>query len=122
MKYLAAIFAVAFVLSGCESDDKAAALRKNPEVSSIGEIDGCQVKYVNRGWSVDSFFIARCGSAPTTTTTQNYSTTDKSHSPRRSAVIEVEMKKLQEEKDAADAKEKALAKLSPEERKTLGIE
>ena len=122
MKHILLALIAVVSLSACNEERlaKYAELRKNPEVSDIGNVDSCHVKYVNRGQSVDSFFIARCDN--TTTTTQNYSTSGKSQTPLRSTVIEIELKKLQAEKDAAEAKEKALAKLSDNERKALGLE
>ncbi len=112
-------------LSACDDDERAAALRQKPSVSDLGDIDGCQVKFVNRGYQADSFFIARCGD--TSTTTRNYSEQQgKSSVFRRSTVIEQELQEARAheaaEAEASRVKEQALSKLSPSERKALGID
>lgn len=121
---LTPLLAVTCLLAACESDERAAALHQQPVVSDIGEFDGCQVKFVNRGYQVDSFFIARCGN--TATTTRNFSETQgKSTVFRRSTVIEQELQQARAheaaEAEASRVKEQALNKLSPSERKALGL-
>ena len=44
-----------FLLSGCDEEKKA--LFANPAIVDVGEYDGCSVKYVNRGWDLQSFYI-----------------------------------------------------------------
>jgi hypothetical protein len=112
----------ALVLSACGSrtDEQAKALLSNPEISIVGKFDGCEVKFVDRGYHSYSFYIARCDN--TTTTTRNYTEqSGKTTVNRRSTVIAQEIEKLEAEKAAAVAKEKALEKLSPEEKKLLGV-
>jgi hypothetical protein len=111
----------AILLSGCEETDRANALLANPETIDIGTFDGCTVKYVNRGWKDQSFYLARCDH--TASQTMHWDERHgKSTVQRQSLVISQEIEKLQAEKDAAETKEKAIAKLSPEERKVLGID
>ncbi len=61
------------MLNGCKEDDRRAALRANPEITDIGEFDGCSVRYVNRGTHGQSFYLAKCD-APSSTVTNNYET------------------------------------------------
>lgn len=122
MKYILLFAAVVFLLSGCSqrTDEQAQAMLTNPEINFVGVYDGCEVKYVDRGYQVRSFFIAKCGN--TTTTTRNYSEqSGKTTVFRRSTVITQEIEKLEAEKAAALTKENALSKLSDEEKKLLGV-
>lgn len=109
------VLAAALALSGCKEDDDAAALRAKPEITDIGEIDSCNVKFVNRGYSRDSFFIARCPGAAITT--RNYTErSGKTSVARRITVIEREFTPTD-----AQIKESALSKLTDEERAVLGV-
>lgn len=122
MKSLLIICVAAIALSACSSrtDEQAKAMLSNPDINNVGTFDGCEVKYVDRGYNSYSFYIARCGN--TTTATRNYTEQQgKTTVNRRSTVITQEIEKLEAEKAAAVAKEKALEKLSPEEKKLLGI-
>lgn len=106
------------LLSGCQEKEKA--LLAKPKTYNIGEYDGCDVKFVDRGYHTLSFYIARCGA--TVTTTNNYTVSaGKSQVSKRNTVITQEIEKLQAEKAELDAKAVALEKLTPAERKSLGI-
>ena len=119
MKYTLAFILVATVLlSGCNEEEKA--LLAKPSISEIGEFDGCNVKFVNRGYEKLSFYIAKCDTTSTSTT--NYTTSSgKSTTFRRKTIITKEIEKLQAEKADLDAKAAAMEKLTPTERKALGI-
>ena len=115
-----ALLASAVMLLGCEETDRAKALNANPVVVDIGTFDGCSVKFVNRGWKDDSFYIARCDT--TVTQTRHWDERQgKTTVHRQSTMITKEIEKLQAEKAAAETKEKAIAKLTPEERTALGL-
>lgn len=115
MKRIVLIGLAVLVLTGCKDED---ALMKNPEIQSIGEFNGCQVQYVNRGYASNSFYIANCGNANAVTWMQP---SGKSQIQRSVITINGEIEKLQNEKAAIETKEKALGKLTPEEKKALGI-
>lgn len=108
------ILSVMVSLTGCFGQEQAVLLVK-PEITEIGEFDGCTVKFVNRGYNIDSFFIARC--SDTTVTTRNYTEqSGKTTTARRITVIENEFTPTKEQ-----VKESALSKLSAEERAVLGV-
>lgn len=62
------------ISDGNRKDAKHAEMLKQPVVENVGDIDGCAVKYVNRGRAIDSFYLARCGN--TQTSTNNYEETE----------------------------------------------
>ena len=118
----AALVAASSLLTGCgqRTDEEAKALLSTPAVNFVGVYEGCEVKYVDRGYQIRSFYIAKCGN--TTTATRNYTEqSGKSTVFRSSTVITQELDKLQAEKAAAETKERALEKLTPTERAALGI-
>jgi major membrane immunogen (membrane-anchored lipoprotein) len=119
-KAICILAAVLLVGCGGRTDEQAKAMLSNPDVNEVGTFDGCEVKYVDRGYHAYSFYIARCGN--TTTATRNYTEqSGKTTVNRRSTVIAQEIQKLEAEKAAAVTKEKALEKLSPEEKALLGV-
>lgn len=93
-------------LTACSRSEKVV----NPSVSDIGVIEGCTVKYVDRGSSIDSFFMARCQN--TTTVTNVYKQSQgKSTVLRRQTAIIQEIEKLEREKDLLEedlGREKAM--------------
>ena len=108
-----------FFLTGCNNEEAQAKLN-NPQTINIGEFDGCEVKFVDRGYESNSFYIAKCGN--TTTTTRHWrETRGKSQVNRSSTVITQEIESLQEEKKKVEMTEKAMSKLSDEEKKALGL-
>jgi hypothetical protein len=121
-KNIILIIAIVFALTGCgrRTDEQAKAMINNPDINFVGTYDGCEVKYIDRGYHDQSFYIAKCGD--TTTLTRNYTEKQgKSTVDRRSTVITQEIEKLQKEKATAETKEKALEKLSAAEKQVLGI-
>jgi uncharacterized protein YcfL len=113
---------IALMLVGCgeRTAEQANAMISNPDINFVGVYDGCEVKFVDRGYQIKSFYIAKCGN--TNTVTQNHNEqSGKTTVFRRSTVITQEIEKLQAEKAVAETKEKALAKLSNEEKSLLGV-
>jgi hypothetical protein len=118
----AALVAGSALLTGCggRTDEQAKEMLTNPDINFVGVYEGCEVKYVDRGYQAKSFYLARCSN--TTTTTRNYyEQSGKTTVFRSSTVITQELDKLQAEKAAAETKERALEKLTPTERAALGI-
>jgi hypothetical protein len=114
------VTALGLTACGGRTDEQAKAMLSNPDVNDVGTFEGCEVKFIDRGYHAYSFYIARCGN--TTTTTRNYTVqSGKTTVNRRSTVIAEEIQKLEAEKAAAVTKEKALEKLSPEEKALLGV-
>ena len=119
---LSMLFATALGLVACggRTDEQAKAMLSDPAINNVGTFDGCEVKFIDRGYHNFSFYIAKCGN--TTTTTRNYTEqSGKTTVNRRSTVIAQEIQKLETEKAAAVSKERALEKLSPEEKALLGV-
>jgi len=114
-----AILAGSALLTGCT--EKEEALRANPETAAIGTFDGCEVSFVNRGYNELNFYMAKCPGNSTTTTRNFRVPSGKSTVARRSTVIVQEIEALMSEKIETEAKEKVLEKLSPAERKVLGL-
>lgn len=114
MKYIMMLLGLA-LLAGCEENPKLA----NPSKIDLGVVDGCIVKYIDRGERNDSFFLAKCGN--TTTTTSNYTTSrGKSVAFHRTTAVTVE--ELNKEIIELSAKRDALSKLTDEEKKLLGVQ
>lgn len=120
-KVTLALAAVAiFALSGCEKDEK----YNNPLVEPLpAEVDGCVVKYVNRGYVSNSFYIARCpGLGDTVTTTSQ--TGGKGNSLMTAVTrteTEAERVAREQAERLAAQKKSALSKLTVEERRALGL-
>ena len=38
---------------------------ENPEITTVKSVNGCEVKFVNRGYKSNSFFITNCGDTTT---------------------------------------------------------
>jgi len=117
-------------LVGCSSPEeqaRAEELMRNPEIVVVGTFDGCEVKYVNRYHRDNSFYLARCGT--TSASTQQYEETQgKSRVARTRLTITQELAQLDKQREtlkveqaAAEKREAAIAKLSPEERAALGL-
>lgn len=112
MKYILLFVAVVFLLSGCKGDNR----DRNVGVADYElQAEGCTVKYIDnpKGYN---FFIAKCPAESETTTYQRPS--GKTSYPTATVVTSESLRaKLAE----VEAKEKALAKLSDEEKKLLGV-
>lgn len=111
MKYILLFAAVLFLLSGCnENRDRTVGVSEY-EINA----DGCTVKYIDnpRG---HNFFIAKCPAASETTTYMRPQ--GKSSVPTATVMTSDDLRKQLAE---VEAKEKALAKLSVQEKVLLGI-
>lgn len=103
------VFGAVAGLTGCVKDNGAAVSQYEVEA------EGCIVKYIDnpKGYN---FFIAKCPAASETTTYQRPS--GKTSYPTATVVTSEDLRaKLKE----VEAKERALAKLSDEEKKLLGV-
>lgn len=87
MKFIkiTAIALSAIALLGCEQDRKMA----NPSIENIGTIDGCTVRWVDRGYTDKSFYIARCDNTTTVTSSSG------GKYPRPIGAITLEIKALE---------------------------
>lgn len=121
-KFILSLTIVA-ALSGCapSGPDKYDLMKKTPDITLIGVYEGCEVKYVDRGRSYDSFFMAKCGDTSTTTTE-----TGGKHSSRITNITtkmsKADQERAEAERRAAEQKrlkDAALEKLTVEELKAL---
>lgn len=113
---IAAAVAASSLLVGCKNEEYEKK-KANPDITVIGTFDGCEVKYVDRYYSSDSFYLARCGDTTAVTGRVRSGKTT-----RNSLTITQEINRLTAERDAAMIQENALSKLTADERKALGIE
>ena len=111
MKFKIILFVISVLLfSGCDKIG-------STHIRKTIEIDGCTVKYV---YNVDGpdFYIARCGDT-TTTTWQEQSG---KQTITRATINVNDAESLRNRLSEIEARDKALAKLTAEERKILGVE
>jgi len=112
MKYVLLLCAVVFLLSGCRDENR----DRNVGIADYEiQAEGCTVKYIDnpKGYN---FFIAKCpGTSETTTYTRP---SGKSHVPTATVVTS---ESLRQQLAEVEAKEKALSKLTDEEKKLLGV-
>ena len=80
------------------------------------DVEDCEVKYINPP-NYPNFYIARCGNTTTTTWQQK---TGKSTTTYGAINVE-SADELRQRLTEVEARDRALAKLSPEDRKVLGI-
>lgn len=109
-----------FALSGCEKDEK----YNNPQVNPLSaEVDGCVVKYVNRGHISDSFYIARCPGLSDTVaiTGQTGGKYNNLLTSITRTETEAERAAREQAERLAARKNAALSKLTAEERRVLGL-
>lgn len=114
MKYILLLCAVVFLLSGCNENRD-----RNIGVADYEiQAEGCTVKYIDnpKGYN---FFIAKCPAQSETTTYQRPS--GKSNYPTATIATTEQVKNLRDQLEIAEAKEKALNKLSDVEKRLLGI-
>lgn len=97
-------------LSGCNLYEKEDAKLANPVITSKGTYDGCEVKFVDRGYQTESFYLARCVEGDTSTTTQHYEYRSGKANLQRSSVTILN-----------ELKYSGLSKLTKEEQKALGL-
>jgi len=116
---IAAVLTIILAIAGCD-DGVIAAKKMNPVITNIGDFDGCNVKYVDRGYTSDSFFMAKCGDTVTQSNTYQSGKTS-----QRMMTITQKINDLTAERAALvkeeEAKQAALAKLSVQDQTALGI-
>jgi uncharacterized protein YcfL len=98
------------MLAGCDASPNSP--RNQVYVHYEVEAEGCIVKYINNPKGMD-FFIAKCPAESETITTKRAKS-----SPQATVTTSTDLRKQLAE---VEAKEKALAKLSDEEKALLGI-
>ena len=110
-----AVLASSSLLTACNQDQP-----RDPNIGYVKydvTVDGCKVKYVDnpRG---SNFFIAKCPGESVTTTHQQQNGKSQTTIP---VVTTQEVDDLKKKLADAEAKQAALNKLSPEDKKALGI-
>jgi hypothetical protein len=60
------------VFDAKHTSEKNKQLLQKPEIVQIGIFNGCNVSYVNRGYQVNSFYIAKCNNTETRTTIEQH--------------------------------------------------
>ena len=114
MKYLAVLLVLMLTACG-ESDPNAP--KPMLAVKKVHNIDGCEVKYIDNPYG-PNFYIARCGDT-ITNTWQRQSGKSQITEATINVNSEAELRKRLAE---IEARNKALAKLSAEEKKALGLQ
>lgn len=106
------ILSVAVLLTACNEQGVA----REPEIRKTFEVDGCQVKYIDPP-SLPNFYIARCGNTTTTTWKQQQGKTSTTYGAINVESADDLRRRLAE----VEARDKALAKLTDEEKRALGV-
>lgn len=70
--YLIWVIVFMFIFMMINDSEKNKQLLQKPEIVQIGTFDGCNVSYVNRGYQVNSFYIAKCNNTETRTTIEQH--------------------------------------------------
>ena len=104
--------ALPLLLSACNENGP----KREPNVRNTFEVDGCQVKYIDPP-NLPNFYIARCGNTTTNTWQQSNGKSTTTYATVNVDTTDELRKRLAE----AEARDKALAKLTPAERQALGI-
>jgi hypothetical protein len=112
---------MALGLAGCGDSDYEVQMKAKlptPEVTTVANVDGCVVKYVDRGYDSKSFYLAKCGD--TSTMSQYYHV---GKTTARKTMITQQINTLTAERAALDqqdnVRQQALGKLTPDERAAL---
>lgn len=87
-----------------------------PYVKQSFDVDGCSVKYIKHS-TLPNFYIARCGE--TTTESHQYSS-GKAHYTTANIVVE-STSELRKRLEKEEARDKALLKLTEDEKTLLGV-
>lgn len=112
MKRILLLSAVLVMLAGCKEDNR----DRNVGVADYEiQAEGCTVKYIDnpKGYN---FFIAKCPAESETVTYRR-----QSGKTQYTTATVVTSESLRKQLSEVEAKEAALAKLSPEDKKALGI-
>ena len=70
--YLICVIVFMLIFTLINDSEKNKQLLQKPEIVQIGIFDGCNVSYVNRGYQVNSFYIAKCNNTETRTTIEQH--------------------------------------------------
>lgn len=70
--YLIWVIVFMFIFMMINDSEKNKQLLQKPEIVQIGIFNGCNVSYVNRGYQVNSFYIAKCNNTETRTTIEQH--------------------------------------------------
>jgi hypothetical protein len=100
------------MLAACKDDGP----RREPNVRNTFEVDGCQVKYIDPP-NLPNFYIARCGNTTTNTWQQSTGKTTTTYATVNVDTTDELRKRLAD----SEARDRAMAKLSAEDKKALGI-
>ncbi len=106
------LLAIAVMLTACNDGANA----RDPIIRNTFEVDGCQVKYIDPP-NLPNFYIARCGNTSTTTWKHQAGKSSTTYSSITVESTDDLRKRLAE----SEARDKAMAKLSPEDKQALGI-
>jgi uncharacterized lipoprotein YehR (DUF1307 family) len=90
--------------------------KREPNVRNTFEVDGCQVKYIDPP-NLPNFYIARCGNTTTNTWQQSSGKSTTTYATVNVDTTDELRKRLAD----AEARDKAMAKLSAEDKKALGV-
>jgi len=113
MKYL--VIVLALMLTACGDPDPNAP-KPMLAIKRVHQIDGCEVKWIDNPYGAN-FYIARCGDTVTNTWQRQ-----NGKSQVTEATINVNSEaELRKRLLEIEARNKALAKLSAEEKKALGL-
>lgn len=102
---------VAVMLTACEAQT-----HREPQITRVFEVDGCEVKYIDPP-NLPNFYIARCGNTTTTTWKQQQGKSTTTYG----AITVESTADLRKRLAESEARDKAMAKLSPEDKQALGI-
>lgn len=109
--YAITLFLIAALFTGCDTKSM-----DQTHVKKTVEIDGCIVKYVYYA-DGPNFYIARCGDTLTTTWQEQ----NGKQTITRAVINTNDAESLRNRLSEIEARDKALAKLTAEERKILGL-
>ena len=72
VSYFLFVILLMIVFDAKHTSEKNKQLLQKPEIVQIGIFNGCNVSYVNRGYQVNSFYIAKCNNTETRTTIEQH--------------------------------------------------
>lgn len=118
MKKILMLIPILF-LFGCNEEKEA--LLATPQITSIGEFEGCDVKFVDRGYETKSFYLAHCD-VSSSTVSDVYSF-HQGKSTKYATKLSSVTKEVECDEECQKQKliVSALKKLSKQEREILGL-
>lgn len=116
IKLLSVLALVTLMTSGCSPSDPNAP-KPTPKIIATVEVDGCEVKYIDNP-QYPNFYIARCGNTVTNTWQRRSGKTTITEASINVNSEEELRRRLAE----VEARNKALKKLSDEDKKLLGVQ